>query len=148
MNQQDVKYILKLANQYEKQANMSKKTLEKQAYWQAALLVGPLVSSLVDYLRSSPELLDNLKLMADTLDDYKTSYGFDKYDALLSGYTSDIKKFLSTYKSVKDKEVSPELISDFESLVATGDKISSNTEKVKTSPSVSDALGDKVPVNN
>lgn len=131
MNQQDVKYILKLASQYEKQANMAKKTLEKQAYWQLASLVLPLVSGLVDSLRSSPELLDNLKLMADTLDDYKTSYGFDKYDTLLSGYTSDIKKFLSTYKSVKDKEISPELISDFESLVETGDKINSNTEKVK-----------------
>lgn len=132
MNHQDIRYILKLASQYEKQANIAKKTLEKKAYWQAALLVGPLVGSLVDYLRSSPELLDNLKLMANTLDDYKSSYGFDKYDALLSAYTSDIKKFLSTYKSVKDKEVSPELISDFESLVASGDKISSNTEKVKT----------------
>jgi hypothetical protein len=140
MNKKDINYIVKLSNKYERYTYQ----LESRAIAPAAaaagvlgpiltaMTVGAIVNGIVNYLKNSPELIDNAKLLYNTLLDYKKSYGFGEHDDFLSKYTENLEKFITAYNSVnnnpdrKDKS----LLDDFESIIKNGSEIQAKSEKV------------------
>lgn len=136
MNKKDIKYIYKLANRYENQAcqleKMAIAPLAAIGYIFTVGLVGNLVGGLAKYLQSSPEVIDNITKLYDTLIDYKKSYTFGKHDALLSEYTDKCKSFIDSYnkigKTADDKD--PAILEDFKSIVSNGEFIQEKSSAI------------------
>ena len=137
MNKKDINYIVKLSNKYERYTYQ----LESRAIAPAAaalggvltaMTVGAIVNGLVNYLKNSPELIDNAKLLYNTLLDYKKSYGFGEHDDFLSKYTENLEKFIGAYNSVNDNpdRKDKSLLEDFESIIKNGSEIQAKSEKV------------------
>ncbi len=140
MNKKDINYIVKLSNKYERYTYQLESRAIAPAAAAAAVLgpiltamtVGTIVNGIVNYLKNSPELIDNAKLLYNTLLDYKKSYGFGEHDDFLSKYTENLEKFITAYNSVNDNpdRKDKSLLDDFESIIKNGSEIQAKSEKV------------------
>lgn len=154
MNQRKITYILKLATQYEQNA---RKFFKKANYLKAIqgisnaiLIISPIMKTVMGLINGNSAIAETANSLLENLNTYKSSYGFEKYDSLLSEYMTNLSKFknafseISNIKDLQDSRL-PDLlktvIDNGEFLVLHTSEVSKAIESMKsTGGKIFDAL--------
>lgn len=92
--------ILKLATYHEYKVN----SLKKEAWWQVVAIVAPMVLSgitaVVDKIRESKDIVEDIDKILTNLQEYKNSYGFESYASEFDNFTKKIQELKSQQSQV------------------------------------------------
>ena len=134
MNSKKINYILKISSQYEIQAHQLHKTAYVNFVIQGLAILAPLVGSIINDVNKNAVIIDSLKKLTSSLDDYKSSYGFGKHEQLLNSYNESAKKLLNSYNKISSIKGNPDpsFVNDLKSFVDNGNIIvGKSTDVVK-----------------
>jgi hypothetical protein len=100
MKKYSVKEILKLATYHEYKVN----SIKKEALWGAVALLAPMVlggiTSIVDKVRESKDIAEDIDKILTNLQEYKASYGFESYASEFDNFTKKIQELKSQQSQV------------------------------------------------
>ena len=116
--------LVKMASQYEARAE-----LESKAWIPAvigiAMLAAPFITVIVDQVRTTGEIGTDVDKVLSNLNEYKKSYGFDKYDSQFTEFMTMCQQLKDSFNSIKTNSdpANPELISNINKFMSSSAKV-------------------------
>lgn len=119
----EVDELVKLATVYEERAE-----LEARAWIQVAIglamLAAPFISEMVDQVKSSETIPADVDKVLSNLNEYKKSYGFDKYEAQFNEFMLACQNLKDSFNIVtrNTNPADPELLSNIQKFMDSSSK--------------------------
>jgi hypothetical protein len=150
MNQRKITYILKLATQYEQN---SRKFFKKANYLKAiqgisnaVLIISPIMKTVMGLINGNSALAETANSLLENLNTYKSSYGFEKHDSLLSEYMANLNKFKNSFSEVNNiKDLQDSRLPDLlKTIIDSGEFLILHTSEVSRAIESMKSTGGKI----
>lgn len=136
MNSKQIKNILKLADKYYQYSSYAYKSASiikaLQFGSKGAMIISPLIELAMGIVKDNSEILKVSNSLYESLNTYKSSYGFGSHEDFLSNYMIKLRDFKSSFAEVNNiKENDPEnALAALKKIIDNGEFLVLNTRKV------------------
>jgi hypothetical protein len=136
MNSKQIKNILKLADKYYQYSSYAYKSASIMKALQfgskGAMIISPLIELAMGIVKDNSEILKVSNSLYESLNTYKSSYGFGKHEDFLSNYMTKLGDFKSSFAEANNiKENDPEnSLAVLKKIIDNGEFLVLNTKKV------------------